>query len=702
MRPLPALLASSLLGAGLGAGCSSDSSTGAGTGSSTAASASAAPLDAATSAPVAPTSARVAVRQGGALARGVGEAALYVADEDHRALRRVALPIRADSPSRSLELPGQPAQVLPMAGRVLVTIRDPSLLLVVAVDAKGDLSETARVELPPDAWGLALTKDEKTALVTSAWAAQVSAVDLGANEKQWSVSVGREPRGVVVREDGSVAYVTHLVGASISRLDLAGAGATEPPKVTPVLLPPAPLRSPSGVTLNASLGYAAVLSTDESRLYVARHALGALGEESWFGASTVDVLLTAGDTPLAPRRHDRLPFLRADKAPTGTELIVPGKPVSPFTQPRAIAYRASTRTLLVASEGDDTVIEVDALGLDPSRGVLRKLQVGSGYDPNLPVASTCGAPTGLALSEDERTLWIWCRSTYDLATVALDAFAPDRTPPADAPPPEVSVVRLAEDPLGDADVAIGRRLFYNATDKVTSGGLACAGCHPEGRDDGHVWHEAKFNTKDGTQLNFVGHQANIPAEEGVRGVPRRTPMLAGMVAAAGPYGWHGESADLPSRLNAGFGLHRWGGMPEHQAANLSARSGRLTEFLRRGLKAPPAVTRELDATEKRGREIFSDPDVGCAQCHVPETGYTNRVAYPLKKLPTLAAFDDEEKAAFKTPSLKFVGGRAPYFHDGRAASLEWIINNNTDDRMGSTKSLSGPDRAALVAFLRTL
>lgn len=696
LRALSLFVASAAL---IGTSCSSDSTSGGSTGAPSAGP-SAAPTAEPVPIPVDPT-AKASVRHGGALARGVGESALYVADEDHRAVRRVPLPLRSDAPSRAFEMPGAPAQVLPLAGRVLVTIRDPGMLLVLEPDPSGALAERSRTTLPADAWGLAVTSDEKTALVTSAWSSRVSAVDLGSGKKLWSVEVAREPRAVVVRDGGATAYVTHLVGSSITRLDAQGGGFADAPKVTSVVLPPAPLRSPSGVTLDASLGYAAVLAPDESRLFVARHALGALGEDAWFGASTVDVLVTANDSPLGPRRHDRLPFLRADKAPTGAELIVPPKPLSVFTQPRALAYRKSTRTLLVASEGDDLVAELDATGVDPTRGVLRTLRVGAGHDPNLPVASTCGAPTGLALSEDERTLWVWCRSTYDLASLALDDFAPGATPALDAPPPDVSVVRLAEDPLVDGDAAIGRRLFYNATDRITSGGLACAGCHPEGRDDGHVWHEAKLNTKDGTHVNFLGHEANIPAEEGVRGVARRTPMLAGMVDAQGPYGWRAESADLPTRLAAGFGLHRWGGMPQHDGGNLTARSARLIQFLRRGLVPPPALGRELDATELRGKALFSSADVGCAGCHVPETGFTNRLAVPLKPLPSRTGFDDEEKAAFKTPSLKYVGGRAPYFHDGRATSLEWMINNN-DNRMGTTNQLSGVDRAALIAFLRTL
>lgn len=695
MRLLPTLIAAVLLGACTGGSCSSESAPAGSTGaaspsSSVGASGTAAPRD-----PARPHLAP-RVREGGALARGVGEEALYVADEDHRVLRRVPLPARAEAPGTSLELPGAPAQVLPLDGRVLVTVRDPSLLLVIEADAEGRLAERARVALPDDAWGLAITADERTALVSSAWAHQLSAIDLASANKLWSIDVPREPRGIVVSADGDTAYVTHLVGGALSRID----GLREAPKLRSVALPPAPLRSPSGVTLSASLGYAALLSPDQKRLYVARHALGALGEEAWFGASTVDVLLTADEQPLAPRRHGRLPFLRADKSLDGKELIVPGEPLSPFTQPRALAYRSRTRTLLVASEGDDAVVELDALGVDPTRAVLTRYQVGRDYDPVLPVASTCGAPSGLALSADERTAWVWCRSTYDLLTLPLADFAADGAPDATTALAAPSALRLAEDTL-DADGAIGRRLYYNATDRVTSGGLACAGCHPEGRDDGHTWHEAKINTKDGTQLNFLGHEANIPEEEGVRGVPRRTPMLAGRVAAAGPYGWHGESPDLPSRLDAGFGLHRWGGMPKHEPGNLRARSARLTAFVRQGLVPPPRREPELDPTEARGKELFTSEAVGCALCHVPATEYTDRTAYPLPRVPVRAGFDDEEARAFKTPSLRFVGGRAPYFHDGRAPSLEWLVDNN-DDRMGRTNHLSRADRDALVAFLRTL
>jgi cytochrome c peroxidase len=61
----------------------------------------------------------------------------------------------------------------------------------------------------------------------------------------------------------------------------------------------------------------------------------------------------------------------------------------------------------------------------------------------------------------------------------------------------------------------------------------------------------------------------------------------------------------------------------------------------------------------------------------------------------------EDDWRFKTPSLLYVGGTPPYYHDGSSSTLEELIERN-GNRMGHTKQLSNGDRAALIAFLRTL
>jgi cytochrome c peroxidase len=122
--------------------------------------------------------------------------------------------------------------------------------------------------------------------------------------------------------------------------------------------------------------------------------------------------------------------------------------------------------------------------------------------------------------------------------------------------------------------------------------------------------------------------------------------------------------------------------------------------LRRGL-VPPAKRVSTDESARRGELLFSSKAVGCAECHVPSTNYTTRQAYPLAPLPARAGFDDEVDTKFKIPSLSYLLGRAPYFHDGSAPDLAQLIEKN-GNRMGKTAQLTAVERADLVAFLETL
>jgi DNA-binding beta-propeller fold protein YncE len=294
-------------------------------------------------------------------------------------------------------------------------------------------------------------------------------VDLAAGRVLWSIDVGREPRGVAIRADGAGAYVTHLVRAGLTRIDdLAG-----PPRVRTVAFPPSPIRSTvPGRSDAATLGYAPVLSPDGDRLYLARQALGATGVQTWAGQATMDVLLTADETPLAAR-PGRWYAMQAPDYLRGWEFSAtphnyavtghaPLQTVSDLAQPRAAVYRRATDTILVASEGNDTLVEADALAVDPSITPVRVYRLR--WDPASPPkerntigGTLCGAPSGVALSADEATAYVFCRSSHEVAAVALDPLDPGYTFVEKAP----ERIPLGPDPL-PAKAALGRQLFYRA------------------------------------------------------------------------------------------------------------------------------------------------------------------------------------------------------------------------------------------------
>jgi cytochrome c peroxidase len=96
-----------------------------------------------------------------------------------------------------------------------------------------------------------------------------------------------------------------------------------------------------------------------------------------------------------------------------------------------------------------------------------------------------------------------------------------------------------------------------------------------------------------------------------------------------------------------------------------------------------------------GKRIFESYDTGCSSCHDPSRGFSDGERH---EVGSRAAGDLAR--SFETPSLRGVGGTAPYFHDGRYATLEELLRKS--QAMSETRQLSDGDLGDLAAYLRTL
>ena len=208
---------------------------------------------------------------------------------------------------------------------------------------------------------------------------------------------------------------------------------------------------------------------------------------------------------------------------------------------------------------------------------------------------------------------------------------------------------------GELGYDSGRNMFH----EQTPSGLACASCHPEGRDDGLVW---KFQ------------------ELG----PRRTQVLAGSILSRAPYHWTGDQADLPTLMDDVFAVRMAGSQPT-RSEHLS-----LGPFLER-IPAPAPIGMANADAAARGKAVFESADVGCLGCHVGTLMSTKQIV------------DVGTGGAFKVPSLIGVGARAPFLHDGCATTLtDRFTTCGGGDHHGKTSQLTPAQVSDLVAYLETL
>ncbi|HTJ80221.1 MAG TPA: hypothetical protein VL400_00820, partial [Polyangiaceae bacterium] len=150
-----------------------------------------------------------------------GSTIAYVAHADDRSL--VAVDVDKKIVRGTTPLDGEPSSVLVLGdGRVVATIRDKSRIQVFepTVTPTEPLRSLCRVTVAAEPVGLAVTPDDHTLLVTSAWGHELAAMDTRTFGVRLRAELPREPRAVVASDDGQRAFVAHVVDAKMSVVDL--------------------------------------------------------------------------------------------------------------------------------------------------------------------------------------------------------------------------------------------------------------------------------------------------------------------------------------------------------------------------------------------------------------------------------------------------------------------------------------------------
>jgi cytochrome c peroxidase len=619
-----------------------------------------------------------------ALAQQDGRTLAFIADEDEQALH--VLDVAARRELASVPLVGTPSHVLVASdGRVLVTLRDSAQVQVFTASDQGGgaLSARCTVATPVEPIAIAETPDKSRFVVTSGWSHSLDVLSHHTLALKARVDLPREPRGVLIAPDGKSAIVSHLIGSSLSvvnlttgalrEIDTRGPSETHSinirrPAVVPVSAQmaartraksakPLPSKPPAleSATREATIrrhslqGYALAMI---DRNVVNPRVLVDPGEEdevaSYYGsgdrpADVADVLIL--DPTLTVANQADVRQNRRSVSPVDGE--------QGCQLPRSIAENTADHTALVACLGTNTLVEyaVESAGSAPRAVVRGKWPVAKG-------------PIAVAYDAKQRQAIVWSQYDHAATFVALPAGSlEERLVPEKDRLTRMNLTRASSIEKA-GEIELGRELYHTTNDhRISREGLACASCHPDGRDDALTW-----STQEG---------------------PRNAPMLAGRLDGTAPYAWNGTSDDLSEHLKHTMQRLGGSGLSKRELEALASYCLAMKTY-----RLPVADERKV----ARGKDVFDSAQTQCSTCHAPGKAnvFTDKKKHDVG---SRAVIDNE--TTFDTPSLRFVGGTAPYFHDGRYQSLRELLVK-TSGSMGKTAHLSPSDLDALEAYLRTL
>ena len=525
-----------------------------------------------------------------------------------------------------------------------MALRDTGEVLAMQLAPVGaELTMRARVPVADEPVALALTPDEQMLLVTSGWGHALT--ELRAKDlgrvHEWGLP--REPRGVVTSMDGATAWVAHLVGDAISVVHLADPDRA-PDWLDGVVLLPTEARE-RAVPRRSTQGVAIVRV---ATMVVVPTVLVNSGER---GGSTRGY----GSGGPVPAMASAFRFASPEQGYATNEIWRDAR----CLLPRAVAFDPRRQGLLLGCDGEQHLKVVGPWkfwggneACDESGSTTQRACVPAAEYPAL------GPIDGIALDRREDRAVVWSQEAQKLQVVDLARPAPAS--------PDADFAGLSPNPI-DAELQRGRALFHRPFDeRISKDGRACASCHPDGRDDGLVW-----STPDG---------------------PRQTPMLAGRLSGTSPFGWSGRMKSLREHVGQTLSRLEGKGLPD---ADMQA-------LLRYVASMTPPARRVAKESERIafGRQIFESADAGCATCHISGDTFTDNAPHDVGSF-----MKGDRTADFDTPSLLFVGGTAPYFHDGRYKTLEHLLedcDSPSGTHMGKTSHLSAKEKDALKAYLETL
>ncbi len=557
-------------------------------------------------------------------------------------------------------------------GRWLITANETSNSVSLVNVASGQLvDEMACGSHPAD---VEITPDGKLFLVSGSWSGDVTVLSLADDrlQKLDTIDVGFQPSGIAIAPDSKTAFVGLVASGEVAEIDLTSRKLRR--RIAVGKWPRFLSISTDGTRLAVGCsgsGDIAVVDTDSGELLyeeplangvnlgqMVTSADGRYTYFTWMVYRTNPI--TIGNIRRGWVLASRIGRVRLD-GPADREAIsldVPGMAVSDphgivisGDGNRLVASAAGTHELLVYRLGDLPFVSTGG----PGDLIDRQLQYDRERFYRIDVG---GRPLGLQMAKDNRTVFVANYLRNCVQTVDL----------------ETSEVIRETDLGGPKQPSLARQgmaIFYDGQRSLDQW-YSCHSCH----QNGGVNSKPMDTMNDGTEMTL---KAVLPLQN---------------VHDTAPWTWHGWQENLTDAMHKSITSTMLGKAPsDHDKQALIAYLQTLQE--------PPNPFRgpngELSAAAKRGEVVFNSSKAACADCHhgpyftdgkIHDVGLGSKTDY----------YD-----GYNTPSLRGLYRKVRWLHNGRARSLERVVNDlHSPEKVAGSGTLTEQESADLIAYLKSL
>ena len=551
-------------------------------------------------------------------------------------------------------------------------------------------AEIKKIDVGQVPRGFSLSRRGDRLFVANSWDDTISVIDTGKLEVVATWRVGAEPSSVVEDWAGKYLFVANRISNDVAVLDaktgteqkrlIAGRGAsyitTSPGGsklyVTHVYPNPTPYRTPPESEITVIDAERAVVADRIELPNIAHGFHIAFSPDGRLGV--VAGLHPKNLVPLAHLEHggafaDTLTLFGAD---VGKPVEVPLDDLERYAvRPFGVVITPDKSRIFVTCGGSEVVLVVDVPRL------LRFVRTHPGPHAQDLAASGDYVVARIAVGHDPRGVAV----TRDGSKVLIANRLEDTISVIDAKADRLVSTIPLEGPRRLSVLRKGEQTFYTARYSF-QGQIGCASCHIDSTFDGLTWDLEP----DGFGRDIV---ANRPIEA---------------VKDTEPFKWNGGNPNLPTECGPRTEKYFW------RAENYDSLT--LTDLVVyvRSLLPRPNRWRQpggvLTEAQERGRKLFERdidkfgkpiPETNrCVYCHSGEKG-TNQKSFDVG---TKKATDNP--GPLDTAHLTNIALKAPYLHDGSAASLEqiWTVFN-PQDKHGRTNDLTKDELNDLIEYLRT-